>query len=307
MNNDIIPADQPMALAVPAEQAVDLRAALINLPVEQANLVMAEYKERRTNFREWLRSQLVEGVHFGYPPGLQPRFDNQGNVLTKQKDRDGNWKEVTVRPHNWTSKPSLYKAGADFICDLLAARDEYKADLEGWQQLGSPKGMFVYGCYLHSRATNELLGEGRGCRGVGQKGGDENNALKMAKKSSKVDAVLNTWGLSDLFTQDVEDDKRLPPEHENPERDPATPKNQPRDRREKPITKEDVGQVYQAWAALHPPTAGASKEALVADFTYWVEQATGQTFPATKPEAWTRSLLQQAMNAAKEEQEVRQA
>ena len=33
----------------------------------------------------------------------------------------------------------------------------------------------------------------------------ENASIKMAQKAAKVDAVLNGWGLSDLFTQDLED------------------------------------------------------------------------------------------------------
>lgn len=118
-------------------------------------------------------------------------------------------------------------------------------------------------------------------------------------------ALILAFGLS--VGEDNDGRGSLPPEHENPERDHSAPKNQPRDRREKPITKDDVGQVYQAWAALHPPTPADTKESRSFAFSYWVEQATGVSFPATKPEAWTRSLLQQAMNAAKEEQEVRQA
>ena len=118
-------------------------------------------------------------------------------------------------------------------------------------------------------------------------------------------ALILAFGLS--VGEDNDGRGSLPPEHENPERDHSAPKNQPRDRREKPITKDDVVQVYQAWAALHPPTPADTQESRAADFSYWVEQATGVSFAATKPEAWTRSLLAQAMNAAKEEQEVRQA
>jgi hypothetical protein len=127
------------------------------------------------------------------------------------------------------------------------------------------------------------------------------SAITYARRYALVLALGLTVGAFD------DDGRGGPPEHENPERDHSAPKNQPRDRREKPITKDDVGQVYQAWAALHPPTPADTKESRAGDFSYWVEQATGVSFPATKPEAWTRSLLQQAMNAAKDEQEVRQA
>lgn len=126
-----------------------------------------------------------------------------------------------------------------------------------------------------------------------------------ATTSARRLALVLAFGLS--VGEDNDGRGSLPPEHENPERDHSAPKNQPRDRREKPITRDDVAVIYKAWSDLHPPRASSTKESLVAEFTEWCVQATGVEFAATKPEAWTRSLLQQAMNAAKEEQEVRQA
>jgi hypothetical protein len=50
-----------------------------------------------------------------------------------------------------------------------------------------------------------VLGEGRGAGVAGVKRRDGNGAVKIAQKSAKIDAVINTLGLSDLFTQDLED------------------------------------------------------------------------------------------------------
>lgn len=35
-------------------QASDLRHAMMTLPVEHQNVMLAEYRERRDNFRRWL-------------------------------------------------------------------------------------------------------------------------------------------------------------------------------------------------------------------------------------------------------------
>lgn len=284
---DIAPVEQLPAIAQSfTEPSVssDLRAGLMTLPRKEQAVVAAEYIDRRKAFRDWLKSQLVEGVHFGYPPGIAPKFDKDGNMISKSKDRQtGEWKETKVSPKSWTAKPSLYKAGADFVCDLLVVRDEYAADMDGWQQLGSPKGVFVYACRLLSRSNSELLGEGRGVRAVGQKGGDENNAIKMAKKSAKVDAVLNAFGLSDLFTQDAEDIKP----HESATQKAGAPQAAPRG--EEPPKPEVTGamlkRLCEEWT--EPVGNGTFR---IADFTVWCHKKLPDaptSFDPMKPETWT--------------------
>ena len=54
-------------------------------------------------------------------------------------------------------------------------------------------------------SKGELLGEGLGVFAVGEKKMQANAALKMAEKRAMVDAVLNTLGIADLFSQDLED------------------------------------------------------------------------------------------------------
>lgn len=75
---------------------------------------------------------------------------------------------------------------------------------------------YVIRCRLIRRETGEEMGQGVGCcstlesKYVDRPRDSENTALKMAKKRAHVDAVLTTLGLSDRFTQDVEDQR---PEH----------------------------------------------------------------------------------------------
>lgn len=125
------------------------------------------------------------------------------------------------------------------------------------------------------------------------------SAITYARRYALVLALGLTVG-------DFDDDGRGgPQEHENPSRNDSAPKNQPRDRREKPITKDDVAQLYKAWAALHAKS-GADKDALIAAFTTWCVESTGVEIVATQPAAWSWGLLRKAMADIQEEASIRQ-
>lgn len=275
----------------PTGALVDLRAHAMNVPAERMQAALAEYTERRTAFREWLLGQLTEGLHYGYVPGTEPSFDSAGNTISRQwdkrqNDNKGGYKNVTVSPKSWRAKRCLYKAGAEFVVDLMGVRAQYAADVPAWQQLGSAPGNFVIKCTLVSRATEELIGEGIGARKVGTKGGDENNAVKMAQKAALVAAVLNSYGLSDLFTQDIDD---APPKHDNPEGDAAAPKSPPRAKRgEDNKRKEVVGSIYSAWLGQKADQAKINGDPATAKalFTEWVGSVAQRSFNPAKWAEW---------------------
>lgn len=177
---------------------------LMNMSVEDMSIAQNEYDARRRQFRDWIKEKLVPGVHYGFSPGCEPKFNDSGELLMWS---NGGYKAISK--DSWAAKPSLYKAGAEFVCDLLNLLPVYTADKDSWEMLGSPAGTFVIRCRLYPKGSEHLdcnmVGEGLGCRSVGDKKGDANNAIKMAQKSAMVCAVLNSYGLSDLFTQDVED------------------------------------------------------------------------------------------------------
>src|SRR5262249_55705626 len=50
-----------------------------------------------------------------------------------------------------------------------------------------------------------VVAEGIGARSMRQDDGDLNKCLKMASKSAHIDATLRMGGLSEVFTQDIED------------------------------------------------------------------------------------------------------
>jgi hypothetical protein len=253
----VVPSDPP-----PRSSALaTIREHAMSVPVETMMQGLGEYWDRRKAFREWLLSKLVEGVHYGVPPGCEPK----GNVNPKQ----------------WQNKPSLYKAGADFIVDLLGARQEFKADNEAWVQLGSEKGKFVYGCYLFSNSTGALIGEGRGCRRVGQKGGDENNAIKMAMKNAKVDAVINSWGLSDLFSQEADE---VQPPVDNPEPKADAPKVPPRGKRLVSTDIEGLGTAFKNIFRDRP-----EDERDIVAWMRFVENHAMRKFDCRKVSNWTEA------------------
>lgn len=270
------------ASAAPIEpRPTDLRHFSMSLPVGEQRQVLAEYTERRDNFREWLRAQLKEGVHFGYPPGCEPKFDDNGNVLVWMK---GGYKPFPKE--QWLPKPSFYLAGADFVCDLLGLKPDYSADNAAWAQMGSPVNTFVFACYLRSRSNGEIVGEGRGVRVVGQKGGDANNAIKMAMKSAKVAAVLDTYGLRDLYTQDLEDMPRAAFDHDNPDEQFDAPKTAPRGERNA-ITGHALNTELKRWKEIqHPDDRGMTH------WVQWVQKVTNSNVDFADIGNWTLAHMQ---------------
>ena len=118
----------------------------------------------------------------------------------------------TLRIGGKDSKPSFSKAGAEKVLGWLKLQASFQPDTGTWEMLGRPQDLLCYVCTLRTR-SGEIVGEGRGARSLKKDNGDVNKAIKMAEKSSMVDAVLRTGALSDVFTQDLED---MPEEHATP-------------------------------------------------------------------------------------------
>lgn len=279
----------------------DFRTDMMRMPVEQMVLAQAEYVARRKQFREWLLSQLQLGVHFGYVPGTEPKFVDENGKDCEQSRAKGvkvwssrkNGYDV-VPFSSWTAKPSLYKAGAQFVIDLLNLVPIYAADEIGWKQLGEPVGVFVYSCRLYPKGAafidENLKGEGRGVRKVGQKGGDENNAIKMAQKCALVDAVLNGFGLADLFTQDTEDGIGPQP-HEQPELKPDAPKTQSRNAR---ISDADLKALIDKWKSRREDRGLEVSPEAWADWVF--EKGFASKKDARASAAWTIALAEKCRN-----------
>jgi hypothetical protein len=239
--------------------------ALSLLPSAVMRPILDEYTDRRKTFRRWLKEQLTEGIHYGIPPGCEPKYDGDGNTIVDGKILD---------PYQWQVKPSLYKAGADFLCDLMQMDPQFSPDIETWKMLGAKEGTIVICCRLLSRGDSpfftgrvkgDVLGEGRGAGVAGVKRRDGNGAIKIAQKSAKIDAVINTLGLSDLFTQDLEDETQR---GASPAVNTNAPKVAPRAERQQqsgshPLTAKLNG-VFSQWRSRF-----GSADSTTADFSAW--------------------------------------
>ena len=167
--------------------------------------------------RRFVMEHMQIGVHFGIIPGY-----------------DG-------RP---ASKPTLLKAGAELICLLLGLTGTYTADTDTIAMYGQPAtGVFAYKCVLKDR-RGQTVGEGRGVAELREPTmyNSPNVAAKMAMKRATVDATLRAAGLSNFFTQDL--DEPLPPP-------PASPPPEPEQTRAvtsltAPVTRYQV-RTIKAW------------------------------------------------------------
>lgn len=145
----------------------------------------------RDALMEWLADAMVEGVDYGR---IHIKMKNSEGV----KCTAGN--QCTTAWH-W-SKQNLWKAGAEKICGMLGLRPTWpKLD----EELASVKGgakIITLRCELLDQ-HNQVQGDGIGARSLDDDSGNINKALKMAKKSSLIDATLVAGGLSEVFTQDL--------------------------------------------------------------------------------------------------------
>lgn len=108
------------------EEVLPQENSLILMPTMNLELAM----QRLMEFQEFVKSYLIEGEDYGKIPG--------------------------------TPKPTLYKPGADKLCELYGLADSYiiLAKTEDWD-----KGLFDYTieCQLTTRRSNQFISSGLGC------------------------------------------------------------------------------------------------------------------------------------------------
>lgn len=196
--------DAPVGRALVTTPRRDMVAGLIR-PVAPPAEVLAAQEETRA----LIATALKEGRDYGNIPGTDKK------------------------------KKNLLKAGAERVCAAFAVVPSYRImereidhdranqyAKRSWEwhptergkkvwteEQGQSQGLYRYVvlCQLVHRESGVVIGEGVGsCSTMESKYIDrprdlENTALKMAKKRAYVDATLTTFGLSDEFTQDMED------------------------------------------------------------------------------------------------------
>lgn len=172
--------DVPEAELVPApvpEAAPGQLAKAVTVGPTQLRKQMKRDEDIREIVEEYIKNNMVEGKDFG-----------------------------SIQVNGATSKPSLFKPGAEKFCGLFKIRATFKKDIETIEMFGNKPGIIAYICELVD-SRGQVIGEGRGAYSVSPsaKDFDINKAIKIAEKRAQVDAVLRAGGLSDFFTQDMED------------------------------------------------------------------------------------------------------
>lgn len=103
------------------------------------------------------------------------------------------------------AKDTLLKPGAEKLCLLFGWTARLSDDHEVRAMLGNPPTLIAFKCGLFSE-QGQLVAEGRGACDLTERPPRAiNSAIKIAEKRAVVDAVLRACGLSELFTQDLED------------------------------------------------------------------------------------------------------
>lgn len=137
--------------------------------------LIAQETERRSTLRDFIAKHLIEGVDYG-----------------------------TIQIGGRSSKPCLFKPGAEKFCSLLQLRAEFVKDEETLSMMGETKDVIAYLCRLIHAPTGSVIAEGRGACALKEKQGSVNTTVKIAEKRAQIDAVLRL-GFSESFTQDLED------------------------------------------------------------------------------------------------------
>ena len=174
----------------------DISVSPLDLPTEFFSAGLDRRKRNRALLMDWLRTALVDGVDFG-------RIHIAGKDRC-QLVRMGRVHECKD-PGHW-SKPALFKAGAEKITGMLGMTVHYPT-LPAYEDAFLAQAdirTIMLRCELRD-AHGHVVAQGAGARHISQDYGDLNKTLKMVAKSAHIDATLRLAGLSEVFTQDLED------------------------------------------------------------------------------------------------------
>lgn len=185
----VLPSDGMTMPMIPSESPMDL-------PVERFINSLNRRETNRKALIRWIADNLTQGTDYG-----------RIHVVGKDKchlAREGRSRECNNKYH-W-SKPSLWKPGAEKICGMLGLIPRFPnlKEYENTALRGDDIKVIILKCELHTPA-GFVAAEGTGARRIAQDNGDINKSLKMAVKSAHIDATLRVAGLSEIFTQDLED------------------------------------------------------------------------------------------------------
>ncbi len=168
----------------------------MDLPTDHFSAALNRRKQNRQLLMEWLRSSLVNGIDYG-----SIHVVGRDRCQLTQMGHTNDCKEAS----HW-SKPCLFKPGAEKITGMLGMTVNFPSlpDYEAAVFGDVPITVIVMRCELRD-AHGHVVAEGVGARNLSQDYGDINKSFKMVEKSAHIDATLRLAGLSEMFTQDLDD------------------------------------------------------------------------------------------------------
>ena len=151
---------------------------------------LARRGENRKSLMAWIRESLVRGTDYG-----------RIHVVSKSKCDRGN---DCDNPRHF-SKDCLFKPGAEKIAGMLGVTPTFPTlpEYEKAALAGVELKQIILRCHMVD-AGGRIVADGIGARSLEQDYGDINKALKMSAKSAHIDATLRMAGLSEVFTQDLD-------------------------------------------------------------------------------------------------------
>ena len=161
--------------------------------------------------------ELVLSDHIFELPSVGEVDEQYKAIMQFQNAVRTNLKEGLQRDYGTipgTHKPTLLKPGAEKIMRLARVACEYTIinQVEDWDR---PLFSYTVKCHVRIGAGGPIIEEGLGEANTLEAQNANKNAftlkntvLKMAKKRALVDAALAIGRLSDLFTQDIDDDPK---------------------------------------------------------------------------------------------------
>ncbi|MFA7170204.1 MAG: hypothetical protein WC178_05145 [Candidatus Paceibacterota bacterium] len=137
-------------------------------------------------------------------------------------------------------RKSLGKSGAEKMANIFGYQTTFARDHQSVEMLGNIKGLVAYVCTLTH--YGKIVGEGRGSDTLERNNNDANKTLKLAEKRAYVNAVIRSTGLSDIFSQDIEDmesEQVVEYPKEGKDNECQNWMNNPEDKSNKPIGNEE--------------------------------------------------------------------
>lgn len=159
---------------------------------------LAVYSSVREQFINWIRKEMTPGVDFQL---IHRKIGQKNDKKYCPNDRD----HKSHGCEKCGGKATLCKPGSEKITALLQLQPRFKKDTDTLEMIGGGAGTIALICELVNVSTGEVVAEGRGARRIEQDFADINKSIKMTQKSAQTDAVLRCAGISEIFTQDLED------------------------------------------------------------------------------------------------------